>query len=453
MSRQFFGTDGVRGIANQYPMTAEWVLRLGRAVAYELHAKLKRRPRVLIGKDTRLSGYLFESALTAGLVSAGADVALLGPLPTPGIAFLTSSMRADAGLVISASHNPFEDNGIKIFARDGYKLPDAEELALEALLDSEALAQYRPTGTAIGRASRIHDATGRYAIFAKNAFPRQLTLEGYRLVLDCAHGAAYKVAPEVLRELGAEVITLGAEPDGANINEGCGALFPQHAAAAVRARGAWGGITLDGDADRCILIDERGEVVDGDQIMAILGRAMLSEGQLAQNTLVATVMSNLGLARAMESHGGRLVRVDVGDRYVVERMRAEGLNLGGEQSGHVILAEHATTGDGLVTALAVLAVAVRTRLPLSQLAAVMRRYPQTLVNLEVAERRPLETLPGVQRAVQAVERDLGDDGRVLLRYSGTQSLVRVMVEGPTQPKVEAAAQHIVESFKLALGRA
>lgn len=451
MTRKFFGTDGVRGVANRHPMTAEWVLSLGRAVAYELHLKLGRRPRVLIGKDTRQSGYLFESALTAGLVSAGADVSLLGPLPTPGIAYLTSGMRADAGLVISASHNPYEDNGIKIFARDGYKLPDDEEAALEAFIGSPELEAFRPTGTDIGRAARIHDAVGRYSVFAKTAFPKDLTLDRFTLVVDCAHGAAYKVAPEVLRELGAKVIRLGVSPDGTNINEGCGALHPEHAAEAVVAHKAHGGIALDGDADRCILVDERGQVVDGDQVLALLARSMLAEGRLAGNTLVATVMSNLGLDRALRDAGGKVVRVGVGDRYVVERMRQDGFNLGGEQSGHVILNDYATTGDGLVTALAVLGIAARTGTPLSELAAGMTRYPQTLQNLHVGVKRPLEDLPTVQREVAAVEAELGEDGRVLVRYSGTQNLVRVMVEGPTQAVVDAAASRISAALVAALG--
>lgn len=451
MTRKYFGTDGVRGVANRHPMTAEWVLSLGRAVAYELTLKLGRRPRVLIGKDTRQSGYLFESALTAGLVSAGADVALLGPLPTPGIAFLTAGMRADAGLVISASHNPYEDNGIKIFARDGYKLPDEEEAALEAFIGSPELEAHRPTGTRIGRATRIHDAIGRYSVFAKTAFPRDLTLEGMTLVVDCAHGAGYKVAPEVLRELGAKVVALGVSPDGTNINAGCGALHPEHAAGAVVAHGAYGGVALDGDADRCILIDEQGAVVDGDQVLALLGRTFIAEGRLAQNTLVATVMSNLGLDRALREVGGKVLRVGVGDRYVVERMRQDGLNLGGEQSGHVVLNDYATTGDGLVTALAVLGIAARTQTPLSELAACMPRYPQTLQNLEVATKRPLDELPRSLAAIAAVEAELGEDGRVLVRYSGTQNLVRVMVEGPTQAVVDAAATRISEALAAELG--
>ncbi|MCA9548208.1 MAG: phosphoglucosamine mutase, partial [Myxococcales bacterium] len=376
---------------------------------------------------------------------------LVGPLPTPGIAFLTSGMRADAGLVISASHNPFEDNGIKIFARDGYKLPDAEEAALEALIGSDELEAHRPTGTAIGRAHRIDDATGRYAVFAKGAFPKDLSLEGLRVVVDCAHGAAYRVAPEVLRELGAEVIALGVAPDGTNINADCGALHPGLAGEVVRARKASGGITLDGDADRCIMVDEHGQVVDGDQVLALLARHMLGQGTLAKQTLVATVMSNLGLDKAVRAAGGRVERVGVGDRYVVERMREGGYSLGGEQSGHVILHDFATTGDGLVTALAVLGIARREGATLSELAACMERFPQVLLNVPVARKPPLETLSATQRAIAEVEASLDGDGRVLVRYSGTQNLARVMVEGPTQALIDDAAGRIAAVLEEELG--
>lgn len=447
-NRELFGTDGVRGLANRHPMTAELVLRLGRAIGYRLRAHHKR-PKVLIGKDTRLSGYLVETALASGLVSVGADVHLCGPLPTPGIAFLTAGMRCDAGVVISASHNPYQDNGIKIFARDGYKLPDDEELALERLLDSDELAAFRPTGTDIGRAFRIEDAAGRYSVFAKGAFPKALTLEGYKVVVDCAHGAAYRVAPEVLHELGAEVIALGVKPDGLNINAGVGALHPEVCARAVREHGAHVGVALDGDANRCILVDERGEIVDGDAVLALLGRRMLARGALADATLVATVMSNLGLDRAIRDAGGKVVRVAVGDRYVVERMRSHNLNLGGEQSGHVILHDHATTGDGLVTALAVLGAMVEEKATLSALAAGMPRYPQVLLNVEVSHKPPIETLAAVQAAIAAVEAELGDDGRVLVRYSGTQMLARVMVEGAEQGHIEDAAKRIAHALAAA----
>ena len=448
--RKLFGTDGVRGLANRHPITAGMALKLGRAIGYRLREK-HRRPKVLIGKDTRLSGYMIETALASGLVSVGADVHLCGPLPTPGIAFLTAGMRCDAGVVISASHNPYEDNGIKLFARDGYKLPDAEELALEELLESTELADFRPTGTDIGRAFRIDDAAGRYSVFAKGAFPKACTLDDFKIVVDCAHGAAYRVAPEVLHELGAEIVALGDTPDGTNINAGFGALHPDVAARAVVESGAQVGIALDGDADRCILIDETGTVVDGDQLLALLGRRMIRQGELVDQTLVATVMSNLGLERSMREAGGRVVRVAVGDRYVVERMRADGLNLGGEQSGHVILHDHATTGDGLVTALAVLGAMVEEGAKLSELAACMTRYPQVLQNVAVGSKPPLETLDAVQAAISAVERELGRDGRVLVRYSGTQNLARVMVEGPEQGFIERAAQRIAGALEAAVG--
>ena len=450
--RLLFGTDGVRGLANRHPMTPELTLRLGRAVGYQLRNHVHgRRPRVLVGKDTRLSCYMLEMALSAGLTSAGADVHLVGPLPTPGVAFLTEGMRADAGVMLSASHNPFEDNGIKLFARDGYKLPDADELALEALMADDGLDAFRPTGTTIGRAFRIHDAAGRYAVFAKSAFPRALTLEGVKVVVDCGHGAAYKVAPEVLRELGAEVVALGVAPDGTNINAGCGALHPEHMAAAVRATGAQVGVALDGDADRCILADEHGTVVDGDQVLALLARHLLAKGRLARNTLVATVMSNLGLERSLREVGGHVVRVGVGDRYVVERMRADGLTLGGEQSGHVILLDHGTTGDGLVTALVVLGLLVESGQTLSSLAACMPRFPQVLENVTVQRRLPLDDLPEVQAAIARAEARLAGEGRVLVRYSGTQLLARVMVEGPEQGLIAELAGTIATALRAALG--
>ncbi len=448
--RKLFGTDGVRGLANRHPITAGMALRLGRAIGYRLRA-VHRRPKVLIGKDTRLSGYMIETALASGLVSVGADVHLCGPLPTPGIAFLTAGMRCDAGVVISASHNPYEDNGIKLFARDGYKLPDDEELALEQVLESEELTQFRPTGTDIGRAWRIDDAAGRYSVFAKSAFPKASTLEGYKVVVDCAHGAGYRVAPEVFHELGAEVIPLGVKPDGTNINAGVGALHPEVAAEAVRAHGAHVGVALDGDADRCILIDEEGRVVDGDQVLALLGRRLIAKGELAGDTVVATVMSNLGLDRALREVGGRVVRVAVGDRYVVERMRADGLDLGGEQSGHVIWREHATTGDGLVTALAVLGVMIEQGASLGELAGCMTRFPQVLENVAVSRKPPLDELDEVQTVIAAVAAELGADGRVLVRYSGTQNLARVMVEGPEQGHIDAAAGRIADALRAAIG--
>jgi phosphoglucosamine mutase len=453
--RRLFGTDGIRGVANRHPMTAEVALRLGRAVAKRFRHP-SRPGRVVIGKDTRLSGYMLESALEAGIVSAGADAMLVGPLPTPGIAFITSSMRADAGVVISASHNPYQDNGIKLFAADGFKLPDEVEAELELRMEEmelgmDAVAAVGPDG--LGKAVRIEDARGRYVQFLKHAFPRERTLDGVKIVVDCANGAAYEVAPRVFTELGAEVIALGVEPNGRNINDGCGAMHPEHMAAEVRRQGAALGIALDGDADRVILADERGEIVDGDQIMALLGTRMLAKGTLPQRTVVATIMSNLGLERALAGCGGKLLRTAVGDRYVVEAMREQGLLLGGEQSGHIIFLDHATTGDGTVAALRVLAVMLEEERPLSELiAGAMIRYPQVLVNFSVPHKRPLEELAEVQRAISTVERELGVDGRVVVRYSGTEAKARVMIEGTNQARIAVQANDIAQALRHALTR-
>lgn len=448
--RTLFGTDGIRGEANRHPMSAEVALRLGRAIAVRLGRGLSHRPRVLIGKDTRLSGYMIETALASGLCSAGADIMLAGPLPTPGVAFMTAGMRADAGVMISASHNPFQDNGIKIFAGDGFKLPDEIELELEAMIEAGVDPDALPTGKHIGKATRIEDAHGRYATFSKLVFPRQYTLDGVKIVVDCAHGAAYRVAPEVLTELGAEVIAIGCSPNGVNINEGVGALYPQQLAARVKAEGAQLGVALDGDADRCILVDERGEVTDGDQILAVLGLQMIEDGTLNGNTVVATVMSNLGLARVLQSAGGNLERTQVGDRYVVERMRAKGYNLGGEQSGHIVSLDHTTTGDGLVSALSVLGVMARTGKPLSELAGCLVRYPQVLKSIKVSRKPPLETLPDVQRAIDAVEAQYAGEGRVLVRYSGTENKARVMVEGPDEGAITASCDELCDLLVKAL---
>jgi phosphoglucosamine mutase len=452
--RKLFGTDGIRGVANEEPMTAEVALRLGQAVAQRFRHPA-RPGRVVIGKDTRLSGYMLESALQAGIVAAGADVMLVGPLPTPGIAFITSSMRADAGVVISASHNPFQDNGIKIFAADGFKLPDDVEAELERRMSEIAGGDTsaRAGAAGIGKAVRIEDARGRYVQFLKHAFPKDRTLDDIKIVVDCANGAAYQVAPRVFEELGAEVVTLGCHPDGRNINEGCGALHPELMAAEVKRVGAHLGVALDGDADRVILADEHGNVVDGDQIMAILGTRMLDRDTLPGRTLVATVMSNLGLERALAGKGGALMRTAVGDRYVVEAMRAGGFLLGGEQSGHIIFLDHATTGDGMVAALRVLAVMVEESRPLSELGRVMVRYPQVLLNFPVARKRPLEEMPVVQQCIARVEGDLGADGRVVVRYSGTESKARVMIEGTDLGRIRAQADEIALTMKRELDAA
>ncbi len=446
--RKLFGTDGVRGVANIEPMTPETALRLGRAVAYHFRHQT-RRGRIVIGKDTRLSGYMFETAIASGICSMGADVMICGPLPTPGIAFITSSMRADAGIVISASHNPYQDNGIKIFAADGFKLPDEVEAHLEQLMFGEELDKNQPDSAHIGRATKIEDSRGRYTVFLKSVFPRHLTLDGLRIVVDTAHGAAYKVAPWVFQELGATVIQLGNKPDGMNINDDCGALHPQTMCAAVKRYGAHLGIALDGDADRVIIADENGEEVDGDTVMAMVGLRMMERKELKHDTIVATVMSNLGLERAVEGAGGRLVRTNVGDRYVVEEMRKHGYNFGGEQSGHLVFLDHMTTGDGILAALQVLAVMLESGRPLTELRRVMTRYPQVLVNLAVKQRRPISELPEVGALIKKVEDALGKEGRVLVRYSGTETKVRVMIEGPDEVVIRAYAEEIGE----ALGRA
>lgn len=442
MTRKLFGTDGVRGLANEDPMTPETAFRIGLAVAHQLRTRLPHQPRVIIGKDTRVSGYMLETALASGICAMGGQVMLSGPLPTPAVAYLTQSMRADAGVVISASHNPYADNGIKIFGADGYKLPDADEEELEALVLGPGPGN-RPTGEHIGTALRLDDARGRYVAFCKGSFPRDLTLEGMRVVVDAANGAAYRAAPQVFAELGADVITVGDKPDGTNINERCGALHPEHAAREVLKGRADLGITLDGDADRVILIDEKGQRVDGDVIMGLVATRMLKTRALRKKTLVATVMSNLGLQRAIEAAGGKLVRCAVGDRYVVETMRKGGYCFGGEQSGHLIFLDHATTGDGIIAALQVLAIMLREKRPMSELASsVLQRVPQVLVNVTLKRRRPLEQMPKTLAAIAATEKKLGRDGRVLVRWSGTEAKLRVMIEGPQADKIEQMAKAI-----------
>lgn len=440
---KLFGTDGVRGVANVYPMTAEVALKIGRGAAHVFRNKGGRH-RIVVGKDTRLSGYLIENAIAAGICSMGVDVFLVGPMPTPAIAFLTASMRADAGVVISASHNPFQDNGIKIFSSTGFKLPDEVEAQIEALVFSGELDSMRPTASQIGKAYRIEDARGRYIEFLKRAFPADLSLDGLKIVLDCANGAAYRVAPTVLEELGAELVLIGVEPDGENINAGCGALEPQVAGEAVRESGADLGIALDGDADRAVFVDEQGRYVNGDNIMALLAKRMLAQGSLRHRTLVATVMSNMGLEVAVEAMGGKVVRTKVGDRYVVEEMVAGGYNLGGEQSGHLIFLDHSTTGDGVLSALQVLAAVKREGKPLSELARVMEPFPQKLVNVKVGCRMPIEEIPGLTPMIRQCELALGGRGRVLVRFSGTEPLARVMIEGEDEARIAQMAQEIAD---------
>ncbi|MDD5452010.1 MAG: phosphoglucosamine mutase [Desulfovibrionales bacterium] len=447
--RKLFGTDGVRGVANIYPMTTEIAMQLGRGAAYVFKDK-NRRHRIVIGKDTRLSGYMIENAIASGICSMGVDVLLVGPLPTPGIAFLTKNMRADAGVVISASHNPFQDNGIKFFAGSGFKLPDATEQKIEDLIFSKEIDSLRPTADEVGKAYRIDDATGRYIVFLKNTFPSAYSLDGLRIVLDCAHGAAYKVAPIVFGELGAALTLLGVNPDGTNINRGCGALDTKLVQNSVREQGAHMGIALDGDADRVIFVDEKGNKVDGDHIMAICASMMAGEKKLRKKTLVTTVMSNMGLEVCMRNMGGNLVRTQVGDRYVVEEMVRGGYNFGGEQSGHLIFLDHITTGDGILAALQLLAIICKTGRPLSELAKIMESYPQKLINMRVSVKKDLDEINGFKKKLAAAERELGGRGRVLVRFSGTEPLVRVMVEGEREDQIEALAQDLALFLEKAL---
>jgi len=440
--RKLFGTDGVRGVANTYPMTTEIAMQIGRAIAYLVKKQVPDKdhnPRIVIGKDTRLSGYMIENALASGICSMGVNVLLVGPLPTPGIAFITTSMRADAGVVISASHNPFQDNGIKLFSRHGFKLPDEEEEILEDLIFSKKMDSLRPVAEEVGKATRIDDAKGRYIVFLKNTFPHRYTLDGIHIVLDCAHGATYGVAPHVFEELGAKVTSIGVKPDGKNINHECGALFPGPMAELVRREGAALGIALDGDGDRLIVADEQGKIVDGDQIMAICAAEMLERGKLAHNTLVATVMSNLGLDLAMQRLGGSLVRTRVGDRYVVEEMRRKSYNFGGEQSGHLIFLNYNTTGDGILGALQLLVSMKKSERPLSELTHIMEPFPQVLKNVRTSRKIGVDQIPGFSEKIAGMERSLGSSGRILVRPSGTEPVIRVMVEGENDSLIDTMA--------------
>jgi phosphoglucosamine mutase len=447
-ARSLFGTDGIRGVANVHPMTPELALALGRAVTFVAGRAQRHAPRVLVGKDTRLSGYMLETAIAAGVTSMGGRVLLCGPVPTPAVAHLTVSMRADAGIVISASHNPYDDNGIKIFGKDGFKLPDAAEEEIEALVREPDRLGERRTGPAIGRAVKLEDARGRYVAFVKNTFPRDLTLDGTRVVVDAAHGAAYVVAPLVFSELGARVFAVGVRPNGTNINREAGALHPDHARAEVVRRGAQIGIALDGDADRVVVIDEKGQIVDGDAVIAMCATRLKHDGELRRDTVVGTVMSNLGLERALDARGIALLRTPVGDRYVVEAMRQGGFNLGGEQSGHLIFLDHSSTGDGLIAALQVLALMIRTGKPLSELAReAMERVPQVLESVTLPARRPLEEMAALQALIGRARTVLGTEGRVLVRWSGTEPKLRVMVEGPDEVRIGAIARELVEAAR------
>ena len=447
---ELFGTDGVRGVANEYPMTAEMALNIGRATAF-LFKRKGHIPRIIIGKDTRISGYMLENALVSGICSMGVNALLVGPLPTPGIAFATNSMRADAGIVISASHNPFQDNGIKIFSNEGFKLPDEKEIEIEKLIFSNNMHTLHPSPSELGKAYRIDDARGRYIVFLKNTFPKEHTLEGTKVVLDCAHGATYRVAPDTFFELGADVISLFDQPNGENINAHCGSQHPETLAEEVIKGKADVGFAFDGDGDRVIAVDEKGSVLTGDQIMAICAKEMKKEGKLNKNLVVCTVMSNIGFGIALKQVGIEQVVTKVGDRYVLEEMQAKGAVIGGEESGHVIFLEHHTTGDGIITALQVLAAMKKAQKPLSELAQVMRVFPQKLINVDVKTKPELSTIPEIGAAVRDVEEQLGDKGRVLVRYSGTQNMCRVMVEGPTNEETQKYCGQIADVIGEKLG--
>ncbi len=448
--RKIFGTDGVRGTANVHPMTSEMALQLGRALAYTFQNG-ERRHGIVIGKDTRLSGYMLETALASGICSMGCNVMLVGPLPTPGIAFITQGMRADAGVVISASHNPYYDNGIKFFDRNGYKLPDELEAQMEHLITSGDIDYKRPTAEAIGKAVRVDDAAGRYIEFLKRTFPRGMNLDGVKIVLDCSNGAAYKIAPAVLTELGAKVIAIGVTPDGKNINEGCGSMHPELMTKLVVEHNAHCGIALDGDADRVIMADENGNIVDGDYILALCAQHLFRKGQLSKGTVVSTIMSNLGLDIALQGMGINVVRTSVGDRYVIQAMRASGYNLGGEQSGHLIFLDHNTTGDGLLAGLQVLAMLREKDQSLSLAKQVFTPFPQILTNVKVKQRKDFAQIPQLNDSIRKIEQELGNRGRLVLRYSGTEMLARIMIEGENHDRIKSMSEGLASEIVQHLG--
>lgn len=441
-----FGTDGIRGIANLEPMTSETALQIGRAVGY-LFKRYGGRRKILIGKDTRISGYMIECAIASGICSMGVDVVLLGPVPTSGIAYLTSSMRADAGIVISASHNPYPYNGIKIFGRDGYKLPDEMEATVESLVISKKIDNIRPTGSDIGKAYRLVDAVGRYVVFLKNVFPQELCMDGLKIVVDCANGATYKVAPAVFDELGAKVIPMGISPNGVNINKGCGSVFPENMAKRVVEEGADLGVAFDGDGDRVIIADEKGNILDGDDIMGICGLELLSLGKLKKNTIVATVMTNKGLEILFKQKGCNMIRTKVGDRYITEELLKGDYNFGGEQSGHIIFRDYHTTGDGIITALNMITIMIRRNKPLSDLSKVIFKLPQVLLNVEVEDRDHVLESPVLMNAIKNMEEKLGENGRIVVRPSGTEPVIRIMVEGENIKEISAMAEEISEIIK------
>lgn len=448
---KIFGTDGVRGKANKFPMVPEIALALGRAAGKMLRHQSSRKARVVVGKDTRLSCYVFENALIAGLCSMGVDTLMVGPLPTPGVAFITRAYRADAGIVISASHNPYYDNGIKFFDSEGFKLPDAWEKDMEALVLKNDFQDCLPEANDLGKNTKIIDADGRYIEFVKATFPRGQSLKNLSIVLDCANGAGYRVAPLVFRELDAKVFSYGVQPDGLNINQNCGSLHPGTVQKGIIEHRADVGIALDGDADRVVMVDENAQIIDGDTILAICARDMFKRKLLKNNRVVGTVMSNLGFIKAMENLGVSVIKSQVGDRYVIQDMLAHDANLGGEQSGHVIFLDHNTTGDGLVCALQVLRIMIETDAKLSDLASFVHRYPQTCVNVRVASKPPLESLGNVKDAIENVEKILGDAGRILVRYSGTENICRVMVEGTKHKQVIQLAQGVAQAVREKIG--
>lgn len=442
MKQSLFGTDGIRATANTYPMTPDMIMKVGQALGYIIrsHPPRNQEPKVVIGKDTRLSGYMVENALTSGLNSMGVHVRLIGPLPTPGVGFLTRNMRADAGIMISASHNPFFDNGIKIFGHDGYKISAETEKRIEQYVFEKDLNAYLSEPHKLGRAKRIEDAMGRYIVHIKNTFPLEYTLEGMRVVLDCANGAAYKLAPAVFEELGAEVIVLGNSPNGFNVNDKAGALYPEKIAEHVKKYRADLGISLDGDADRIILSDEQGRIVNGDHILAICAMHLHQKKALKGDTVVSTLMSNYGLDKLLNSHGINVVRTAVGDKHVVEEMRKNGYVLGGEQSGHIVFLDHSTTGDGCVAALNIIAVMKEQNKRLGELRDLLKEVPQVLVNVKVKERKELETIPGYNEELKSIEEQLKGEGRILVRYSGTENVLRILVEGPDRKQIAQFAE-------------
>jgi phosphoglucosamine mutase len=456
--KKIFGTDGVRGTANIEPVTAETALKLGRAAGHvfknlESQARGRGRHKIVLGKDTRLSGYMLENAISSGILSMGVDVLFIGPLPTPGVAYVTRSLRADAGIVITASHNPYADNGIKFFRADGYKLDDRIEDEVENLVFSGEIENIRPTADDIGKAVRIDDALGRYIEYAKASFPRGLTLEGMRIVVDCAHGAAYKSTPCVLHELGADLVVYGDRPDGMNINKECGSMHPEQMCQKVRAHQACIGIAHDGDADRVLLCDETGTLIDGDDIMAIAGCDMLEQGTLAEKTVVSTVMSNAGLEAAITGAGGRVIRTAVGDKNVIDEMLRNGFNLGGEQSGHMIFRDYSSTGDGLVAALQILRIMKAKDQPLSKLAKCWTRFPQLVTNVRVREKKPFDQLDGVNKLVGEAEAELkAQGGRLLLRYSGTEPKARLLLEGRDAAVLKKWSEKICGAIQKQIGQ-